>query len=165
MAIVSVPRWSIYVVLAALIASVSFSFGALYTARGDSHDATYYACLYAGSLTQVSTTPPANCGRGQQISWNSEGTQGSPGIASVQMRTSDPVIVEALNIEDGSVECLPGEHVVGGGYNALLVNVTAVIDRPLVADEETVPTGWFVRFYNDGSGSVSASVYVLCAAP
>ncbi|HUG16106.1 MAG TPA: hypothetical protein VMM78_13940 [Thermomicrobiales bacterium] len=79
MARMSVPRWSVYVVVAALIASLSFSFGSLYSAFGTSHNTTYYACLYAGSLSQVGTTPPANCGRGSQISWNSEGVEGPVG--------------------------------------------------------------------------------------
>lgn len=74
----SVPRWSVYVVAAALIASLSFSFGSLYSAFGTSHDTTYHACLFAGSLSQVSETPPVNCGRGTPISWHSEGGPAGP---------------------------------------------------------------------------------------
>jgi len=76
---IAAPRWSLYVVAAAMIASLSFSFGSLYSAFGTSHDTTYYACLYAGSMSQVGTTPPVNCGRGSQISWNSEGVEGPTG--------------------------------------------------------------------------------------
>lgn len=40
---------------------------------------TYHACLFAGSLSQVGTTPPATCGRGTHISWNAAGSDGLPG--------------------------------------------------------------------------------------
>jgi hypothetical protein len=70
---VTMPRWTLYIIVTSLIAALSFSVGAVYTARGDSHDQTFYACLYAGSLSQVGTTEPANCGRGSVIQWTSFG--------------------------------------------------------------------------------------------
>jgi uncharacterized protein YjbI with pentapeptide repeats len=79
MAQVSVPRWSLVAVVMALVAALAFSFGAVYSARGAGHGTTYYACLYAGSLSQVGTTQPA-CGRGTMISWNQVGPQGAQGI-------------------------------------------------------------------------------------
>lgn len=61
-------------VLSAFLLSASILVGSFVVASGDSHDQTYYACLFAGSLTQVNTSgPPANCGRGQQIEWSSFG--------------------------------------------------------------------------------------------
>jgi BclB C-terminal domain-containing protein len=41
--------------------------------------ATYYACLYAGQLSQVGTTPPVSCGRGVMISWGHAGVAGPAG--------------------------------------------------------------------------------------
>lgn len=69
------------VVIALLLAS-----GTALSVLGQPQGTTYYACLYAGSLSQVGTSEPASCGRGSVISWNSvgpegvEGPQGEPGM-------------------------------------------------------------------------------------
>ncbi|HUG14658.1 MAG TPA: hypothetical protein VMM78_06525 [Thermomicrobiales bacterium] len=73
------PRRSLSLLLSAILIVAAISAGTYYRASGSSHDTTYYACLYAGSLSQVGTTPPTNCGRGEQIQWNAEGPPGAPG--------------------------------------------------------------------------------------
>lgn len=65
----SISRGSFALVFSALIIASAILVSTFYRATGDSHDAVYYACLYAGSLSQVSTAPPANCGRGKEVSW------------------------------------------------------------------------------------------------
>lgn len=76
-----VPRSSVASIVSAFIIASAISFAAVHIVRGVPADATYYACLYAGSLSQVSTTPPANCGRGESISWNSQGVPGADASA------------------------------------------------------------------------------------
>lgn len=67
--------------------SAAFLAGSFTGASGDNHDATYYACLFGGSLSQVNSSgPPANCGRGIAIEWTSFGGT-----------------VDASAIEDGSI--------------------------------------------------------------
>jgi peptidoglycan hydrolase CwlO-like protein len=68
---IAMPRWSVYAMVLALVASMAFSVGALTSVGANSHDTSFHACLYAGSLSQVSNTPPTNCGRGTVVSWPS----------------------------------------------------------------------------------------------
>jgi uncharacterized protein YjbI with pentapeptide repeats len=67
------PRWSVEVLRFVAMIAIALTVATVYTARGDNHDTTYYACLFAGSLSQVGTTEPANCGRGSVIQWTSFG--------------------------------------------------------------------------------------------
>ena len=46
-------RWMIEIIRTALILVIVLAIGAVFDARGDSHDTTFYACLYAGSLSQI----------------------------------------------------------------------------------------------------------------
>lgn len=71
----------------ALCVWLVLAFTAAYSARSSSHGTTYYACLYAGSLSQVGTTEPANCGRGTKISWTSVETLGPAGANTTNVRT------------------------------------------------------------------------------
>lgn len=75
----AITRSSFALILPSLIIAAAVSFGAIYTARGTNHDTTYYACLYAGSLSQVGTAEPATCGRGMPINWNAVGPEGPQG--------------------------------------------------------------------------------------
>ncbi|HUG14693.1 MAG TPA: pentapeptide repeat-containing protein [Thermomicrobiales bacterium] len=94
-ALSSLPRWIIDTIRTALILAVGLTVFSVYSARGTNHDETYFACLYAGSLSQVNTTaPPANCGRGSQIEWTSFGGT-----------------IDASMIEDGSI---PGSVIQDG---------------------------------------------------
>lgn len=69
---IAVPRWALFTMVLAFVASMAFSIGAYSSVFGSSHEDTpFYACMYAGSLSQVSTNPPANCGRGTQVTWPS----------------------------------------------------------------------------------------------
>lgn len=82
MAILREPRRRVVpIAVAALVLAAAISAGSFYRAAGDTHGETYYACLYAGTLSQVGTTQPANCGRGTLVSWNAAGQQGLPGEA------------------------------------------------------------------------------------
>jgi hypothetical protein len=169
MARMSVPRWSVYVVVAALIASLSFSFGSLYSAFGTSHDTTYYACLYAGSLSQVGTAPPANCGRGTMINWNSEGVQGvqgPSGATNVVVRSNSPL---GGNVEPGdntavSRNCEEGERATGGGYFTGSSQMNVFSFQP-ITNPDDVPTGWAATVRNTGPNPTQFILYVVCASP
>lgn len=63
--------WSIAVMVAAIALVASLFAATFHRASGETDEPTYYACLFAGSLSQVGTTPPLSCGRGEMISWNS----------------------------------------------------------------------------------------------
>lgn len=69
----AVPRWTLPVMAFAIVASMAFSIGAYSSVFGSSHgqNTPFYACMYAGSLSQVSQSPPTNCGRGSQIAFPS----------------------------------------------------------------------------------------------
>lgn len=71
--------WPVTIMVTAVCLMLSTFAFTVYRASGVNHGTTYYACLYAGSLSQVGTAPPSSCGRGQQISWNSTGVQGPEG--------------------------------------------------------------------------------------
>lgn len=75
----TIPRGSFSLILAALIIAAAIMGGSFYAASGGSHDVRYYACLYAGSLSQVGTTEPDSCGRGMVITWNAVGPEGPQG--------------------------------------------------------------------------------------
>jgi hypothetical protein len=63
--------------IAALIVGAVVATGATeaVTSGSNTTEATYYACLSRGRLSQVGTTPP-RCWRTAVISWNSVGPQG-----------------------------------------------------------------------------------------
>jgi hypothetical protein len=164
MARMSVPRWSVYVVAAALIASLSFSFGSIYSAFGTSHGTTYYACLYAGSLSQVGETQPANCGRGSVISWNSDGPQGLPGATNVVMR-STAVVLGQESGASAEVDCEPGEVATGGGYFGGLTTSNVWRSAPFVEFQSDIPVGWRVSATNPTMDTGILTAYVICASP
>lgn len=68
-----VPRRPRFAMALAVIASMALSIGSYSTAFGQAvgDDEPIYACLFAGALSQVSTTPPTNCGRGTVVTWPS----------------------------------------------------------------------------------------------
>lgn len=177
----SVPRGTISLILAAIIIAAAILGGSVYVASSESHDVTYHACLYAGSLSQVSTTPPANCGRGMPISWNAAGPEGSQGEPGPQGEQGEPgpegpsgisgyqkVSLSFSNesFEAGQarlfeVPCPAGKNVVGGG--ASLFNrsgpLALHVSRPSFND-----AGWVAWFINLGSGTATATVavYAIC---
>lgn len=61
------PRWLSTALGVALIVAMTLALSAVYSARGSSHDGELYACLFAGSLSQVGPNEPANCGRGSVV--------------------------------------------------------------------------------------------------
>lgn len=99
----------------------------VFTARGSSHGETYWACLFGGSLSQVGTTEPANCGRGTKISWNSEGEQGqagangADGIAGFERAEETheiPAGGSSASYFNHDVACETGKIAIAGGYQA-----------------------------------------------
>src|SRR5690606_22211269 len=63
--------WPLAVMVAAIALVTSVFVASFARASGQTaEEPTYYACLFAGSLTPVGTAPPANCGRGELIRWS-----------------------------------------------------------------------------------------------
>lgn len=117
----SLSRWSIEVARTVLILAIVLAVGAVYQARGDNHDTVWYACLYAGSLSQVSTNQPVNCGRGTQVSWG--GASEDSSITGFETVT-ETVTEFTVNIMDGYPDsillyCPVGLVPVGSGYTLL----------------------------------------------
>lgn len=145
MAQITVSRWTVYSLVLALVASLAFASGAVYTARGDNHDTTYWACLYAGSLTQVGTTEPANCGRGAPISWNSTGVTGPSGTSQAfYTQIGGPLPVapytsSALPTTVASLEVPAGTYMIFASLNLQEFGTEDWDVRCAIQDPDTTP--------------------------
>lgn len=164
------------IIAPALVALVVLLAGSAFIARASSHDETFYACLYAGSLSQVNTNGyPANCGRGTQVSW-----VGSITPADIQQHIykaeSDVVQYRTANpptngIMQGEARCEAGDTVVGGGYRIIGANLDATVWRFFHYNGSNRPSldngGWWVAGRNpqNASGSLADTdmiVYAMC---
>ena len=176
----SFPRWSIEVVRTVVILAIVLAVGSVYQARGDNHDVTYWACLYSGSLSQVGTTQPANCGRGAAISWNAagvEGLQGSPGISG--LTTQSTIFVASTGVKTTQTIGCPDDLVpIGSGYQQAGTNDTVAItgDLPITtlssgdpygfaisAGAFSADYGWQFEHRTIGGGTVNVMFQVFCA--
>ena len=168
----AIPRSSAALILSALIIAAAISFNTLYSARGVPADDTYYACLYGGSLSQVNTTaPPANCGRGTQIQWNSQGIAGLPGADGVDGVSGwEYVESETETLEPGeqaslTVECpedkapLGGGGVTQSGIGGPILEGGRIITTSITGGHE----GWFMTVANDHDFDITVRVSVICA--
>jgi hypothetical protein len=157
---VAVPRWTMSVLVLALAISLAFIAGSWQRAAGSSHDTTYYACLYAGSLSQVGTSQPSNCGRGTQISWQSGG--------------AEYIYAESENFQLGPdqfmetfAQCPTGTIAIGGG--ARLVEVSGLLVNSRAPIESSYPqhTSDFSRWYaivrNNGPTQNTYNITAVCA--
>jgi hypothetical protein len=73
--------------IAAIVAALSFSAGSMFVAYGNSAGETYYGCIKTngGTLYNVNTTAELACKNGDTpVSWNQEGPQGLQGPAGAQ---------------------------------------------------------------------------------
>lgn len=171
------PRWTIDTLRMALVLAVGLTIFSVYSARSDSHNQTYHACLYAGSLSQVGTTPPANCGRGMPISWNAVGPQGVPGEPGPQGPQGEPgpqgpagltTIVERRTdftilpfTDQGYIShCDTGQIAVSGGYGGSDMHPGARVEV-----EHLLNNGWRVSVDNPTANQFSFSVMAYCAVP
>lgn len=166
MAQVTIPRWSLFAGVVALVAALALSLGSIYSARGDNHDQTFYACLYAGSISQVNTAElPTNCGRGTPVQWNAQGVAGESGISGYE-RVSASGQVLTNSTETLTVDCSPGQEVIAGG-----VDYTG--DSNFIADfkiTESYPStndelsGWTATVFNDNDNSARTWIlWAICA--
>lgn len=184
---VSLPRWSVEVLRFAAMFAIALTVATVYTARGDNHDTVYWGCLYAGALSQVGTTEPANCGRGTAISWNAQGVPGTPGIPGVSgydmdMRTVNAgsgvtdAITSTLTCDDGRVPVGSGYALSGDDAEDILVFRDRAVARsadnnpfnlPLALDaiEMFSDFGWEFGMRNTAApngGGFTAELYVYC---
>ncbi|HUG16890.1 MAG TPA: hypothetical protein VMM78_17920 [Thermomicrobiales bacterium] len=119
---------SIEVIRTVIILAIVLAVATAYTARGDSHDTTFHACLFAGSLSQVGTAEPANCGRGEPISWNAQGVQGIPGISGLTIRSVfGGAVGESTIPGEILVTCPDGLIPIGSGYSLSRDDATAIV--------------------------------------
>jgi collagen triple helix repeat protein len=89
-----------------------------------------------------------------------QGTAGPAGATNIIVRQS----------ATGTVSCLPGEKVTGGGGDTLAIPVppgasTLVWSRPVTNAAGTAATGWTAFSNRGGPIGPAAVTYVLCAAP
>src|SRR5690606_10411175 len=105
----------------ALFALGALLAGTLMSASADNGDTTYYACLFAGSLSQVNTNDyPANCGRGVAVSWGGEETP--PGIVAEDIYVVSNTVNYPTNYNhptdrlDADAFCEDGDIVLAGGF-------------------------------------------------
>lgn len=146
------PRWSIEVVRTVVILAIVLAVGTVYQARGDNHDTTYHACLYAGSLSQVSTNPPSNCGRGAPISWVSGGQPGLNQAYDASEEGNDTIVYGAVE-EDPMTE-LQILSVPAGSY---VVTATIELHNGSAAEEP--------RMYCEIEGEVREARNVFTMGP
>jgi hypothetical protein len=87
------------------------------------------------------------------------GTQGAagPGVARITVRSA----TSSAATNSSSVNCQPGERVLGGGYNGMNTG-HAYASHPQPADYADTPTGWHAE---STSATDVVTVYVLCGAP
>lgn len=166
----AIPRWAIDTLRMALVLAVGLTVFSVYSARGDNHDQTFYACLYAGSFSQINTSGlPANCGRGQQVQWNSQGVDGLPGADGV---SGYEVVVEtgtafANGISNESALCTDGKVPIGGGFTVPIgdgiENFYVVDSRPYDPLTSGDYIGWVVSIRNPGVNDLAFDAYAVCA--
>lgn len=157
----TMSRGSLSIVLAALILASAILVNTFHSARGDAHDRTYYACLFAGALTQVGTTQPANCGRGEQVQWTSATPYEGP---QMNVRRTN-FFVLANEIQDVFVDCLDGEVATGGG--ATIDNSHIYLETSYPQPHSLEPSeaaGWRARYnsYLSGGEGGIATVFAVC---
>jgi len=90
-----------------------------------------------------------------------KGDKGDPGATKVTQRVS--TLVVSATVAVATVQCQPGETLVGGGSYANTGDVGA---RALPQISAPQQNGWYVLVLNiGGGGTVYAKAYALCAAP
>jgi hypothetical protein len=155
----ALSRGSVVTLLSAMMLSMSILIGSVLVARGSNHDQTYFACLYAGSMTQVNTTaPPANCGRGRQIQWTSATAATPPALV---VRTDSQVVAPGAT-DFAIAECEPGEIATGGGYFASLITLVVNGSQPFPVDPLDPPTMWTAEGTNTSTTEKLLTAYVVC---
>lgn len=162
----AIPRWAVDTLRMALVLAVGLTVFSVYFARGENHDQTFYGCLYAGSLSQVNTVgPPASCGRGTHVQWNSQGIQGLPGEDGVSgyevVEDEDVVTLTPGNHTLESVSCPEGKVVLGGGvrlYEGSSDGMTLVESYP-----HPNGTAWSVRVRNESNANTGWILWATCA--
>lgn len=76
----------VLIVVTVLIAST-----AVMARAQDQEDATYYACVFAGSISQVTVgNSPPSCGRGTLVTWNQRGPAGPAGLPGLPGNDGQP---------------------------------------------------------------------------
>ncbi|HUG13955.1 MAG TPA: hypothetical protein VMM78_02960 [Thermomicrobiales bacterium] len=79
-----VLRTAKFVVPALIAMTVLLAGSALLARAQNANSTTYHACLYAGTLSQVSASgSPPNCGRGAAVSWSQQGPPGPQGLPGI----------------------------------------------------------------------------------
>lgn len=177
------PRWSVEVLRFVAMIAIALTVATVYTARGDNHDTVYWACLYAGSLSQVGTTEPANCGRGQKISWNAQGLQGLQGAPGISGLTTVKDTSSGWGIAGASsghvLPCADGRVPIGSGYRldtdppgGVIVSSSYALagneDNPYGFEhygdlEEDLYFWWFDLLHVVDDSEVDAELWVYCA--
>ncbi|HUG14748.1 MAG TPA: hypothetical protein VMM78_06975 [Thermomicrobiales bacterium] len=166
-------------VIVAVVAALAFTAGSLFVASGQNGDDTFYACLYAGSFSQINTNNyPANCGRGTPVSWEGSGADGIGFQYTVERHGEVVDITPGDGLVVITAECLENEYATGGGHRFTIIVTfgshdqdftvwsSSGWDRELnsVVQDGGIPTGWGVVVSNGGDArnTVGLSATVIC---
>lgn len=162
------------------IAVTAFTFAILASFASEaSAQTTLYACYVknSGTVYRIKTpgAPDKCAGNATEFSWNQEGQvgpQGPEGPAGpsgwpgVVLRSATVTIYPSAFHGGSTVQCLPGQVLLSGGYE-FLNNATSyqvVVSRPAseIINGQVI-TGWTLSFRNTAAaGGVSATVYAYC---
>jgi hypothetical protein len=109
------------------------------------------------------------------------GLPGPPGATNVVVRYGEEGKPKEGEDDQSNAQCLPGEGVVGGGFDFLdgpeNFNHTIQADRPSVERpveggldfpapaDGTAARGWFVAMQNDTGATFAFRAYAMCARP
>lgn len=163
------------VIIPAIVALIALVAGTAFIASADNHGDTFYGCLYAGSLSQVNTTTePANCGRGMQVSWNADQAVTPADVQQHIYEKVSSINVSADIVAFGHLaSCNTGDKVTGGGYRLAGVdgeNVARAFDKIYIDGPEYTLSDterWAIfgsnlvdSFGNAASGQLT--VYAIC---
>jgi hypothetical protein len=153
-----------------LVGLIALLAGSIMIVGASNHDETFYACLYAGSLSQVNTSAyPGNCGRGVKVSWQGSGADGVGFNYTVQRHgnivTSTNTLGNRAPYVSSFAECGLDEVATGGGVQTTAKNGGAMFDLyhsrgwDVASNVATIdggqPTGWEVRARNSEIGGLS----------
>lgn len=153
----------------ALIVALAFTSLSVFTASSQvAEDETFYACLYAGSLSQVNNTaPPENCGRGVNVQWDGAEQVDLTANAATTERFGTTVAVAGLGSNTATADCEVGEVATGGGHvvTAVTGNGAYIDTSRAISDLDDVAVGWTVTATGTSQfNNVNLTAYVICLA-
>jgi hypothetical protein len=101
--------------------------------------------------------------QGIQGPQGAQGPQGPAGVSGLQYVLVDKV-VGGNSTEAWGADCPAGKRALGGGVSSTAPGNVVIRESAFQSAGETLGTGWWVQISNVGVGSLTAYVWVSCAA-